>query len=97
MHINEDALVGSAKHGYNRTNEELDDDDYNDVANDHGKENGNKCGHNGDSNDHGEGGATSTVVSGNDDAASIGNGDGGTTNASEEEPTEEGSNQRVEI
>jgi hypothetical protein len=35
MHVDEDALVGSAKCGYDQTNEELDDDDYDEVANEH--------------------------------------------------------------
>jgi hypothetical protein len=37
------------------------------------------------------------VVGGNNDATCIGNGDGGPYNASQGEPTEEGSNQRVEL
>jgi hypothetical protein len=102
MHVNEDAVVGSVEHGYDLANEELDDDDYNDVANDHGEENENKCGCTGDSNDRGEDGTTGTMVSGSSDAAPIGNRDGGTSNASEEEPTEEepteeDPNQGVEI
>ena len=97
MHVNEEATVGFIEHGYDLANEELDDDDYNDATNDHGEENENKCGRNGDSNDHGEGGATSTMVSGSNDATPIGNRDGGTSNASKEEPTEEDPNHGIEI
>jgi hypothetical protein len=57
----------------------------------------NERGYNGDSNDHEEGGATGTMVHDNNDAIPIGNGDGRTSNAPEEEPTEEVSNQGIEI
>jgi hypothetical protein len=97
MYVNEDSPVGSGEHGYDQADEEPNDDNYNDVANDHGKENGNERGYNGDSNDHEEGGATGTMVHDNNDAIPIGNGDGRTSNAPEEEPTEEVSNQGIEI
>jgi hypothetical protein len=97
MHINEDKYFGFGKHGYNRADEIPNDDYYNDVDNDHGKENGNKGGCNNDSNNRGEGGASGTMVGGNNDATSIGNGDGEPSNTSQEEPIEEGPNQAVEL
>jgi hypothetical protein len=38
MYVNEDSPVGSGEHGYDQADEEPNDDNYNDVANDHGKE-----------------------------------------------------------
>jgi hypothetical protein len=52
---------------------------------------------NGDSNDCGEGATSGTMVGGNNDATSIGNGNGRPSNAPKEEPTKEGPNQGVEI
>jgi hypothetical protein len=72
------------EHGYNRTDEEPNDEDYNNVDNDHGKKKGNEGGDNGDSNDHGEGRASGTMVGGNTNAASIGIGNGGSSNACQE-------------
>ena len=56
MHVDEDALLRFAKCAYYQANEELDDDDYDEVANEDGKKNGNVYGHNGDGNDLDEGG-----------------------------------------
>jgi hypothetical protein len=89
VHVNEDAPIGFAQHGYNQADEEPNDDNYNEVANEHGEENGNTHGHNGDSNDCGLGGASGIVVGSNIDTTSIGNGDGGPNNAPKEEPTKE--------
>jgi hypothetical protein len=97
MHINEGEHVGFGEHGYNQVGEEPNDENHNDLADDQGKENENEGGHNCNSNDCREGGTTSIVVSGNNDAASIGNEDGGFSNASQEEPTKEGPNQGVEL
>jgi hypothetical protein len=97
MHVNEDVPVGSKEHGYDQADRKLNDDNYNDVADDHGKENGNELGRNGDSNDSGEGGDSGTMIDGNIDATSIGNGDGGSNNTPQEEPTKEGFNQGIEI
>ena len=36
MHVNEEALVHSKELAYDQTDEELDDDDYDEVANEHG-------------------------------------------------------------
>jgi hypothetical protein len=97
MHVNDDTPVGFGEHGYNRANEEPNVNYYNDVSKDHGEENRNDRGCNNNSNNRGEGGASSTMVSGNNDVAYIGYGDGGPSNAPQEEPTEEGSNQGVEL
>jgi hypothetical protein len=94
MHVNEGKYFDFGKHGYDWTNEEPNDNDYNDVANNHGKENGNEGGHN---NNRGEGGVSSTVVGSNNDAAFIGNGDSQPSNVFQEEPTKKGSNQRIEL
>jgi hypothetical protein len=80
MHVNEDAPVRSKECAYDRVNEEPNDDDCDEVANEHGTENGNAHGRNGDGNDRGEGGVTSAAFGGNNDAASIGSGDGGSSN-----------------
>jgi hypothetical protein len=37
MHVDEDALVGSTECGYDRVDEKLDDDDYDEVANEHSR------------------------------------------------------------
>jgi hypothetical protein len=80
MHVNEDAPVSSTECAYNGSDEEPDDDDYDEVVNEHGEENGNAHGHNGDGNNRGEGGATGTTVGGNNDAAFIASGDGRSSN-----------------
>jgi hypothetical protein len=80
MHVNEDAPVRSIKRAYDRADEESNDDDYDEVANQYGTKNGNTHGHNGDGNDRGKDGATGTAVGGNNDAASVGSGDGGSYN-----------------
>jgi hypothetical protein len=97
MGINEDTPVGSIEHGYDQEDEEPDDNNYNEVENEHGMENGNAHGHNSDSNDHGEGGLNATTVGGNTNAVSIGNEDGGSSNAPQEQSTKEAPNQDVEI
>jgi hypothetical protein len=76
MFIRGTSLIGT------RVDKEPNDENYNDIENDHGEENGNKGSCNSDSNDHGEGDASSTVVGCNNDAASIGDGHGGPINAS---------------
>jgi hypothetical protein len=80
MHINEEAPVCSEEHAYDRADEVPDDDDYDEVANEHGTEDGNVHGRNGDGNDHGEGGGIGVAVGSNNDAASVGNMDGGSSN-----------------
>jgi hypothetical protein len=70
MHVNEETPVRSESLAYDRADEEADDDDYDEVANEHGIEDGNAHDHNGDGNDRGEGGGIGAVVGGNNDAAS---------------------------
>jgi hypothetical protein len=84
MHVNEDAPVHFVEHAYDRADEEPDDDDYDEVANEHGTENGNAHGRNGDGINRGEGGGTGATVGGNNDAASVGSGDGGSSNVPQE-------------
>jgi hypothetical protein len=62
VHVNEDAPIGSTQLGYDQADEGADDDNKNEVANEHGKENGNVHGHNGDRNNYGEGGPSGTAV-----------------------------------
>ena len=81
MHVYEDQHVGSENMVYNQADEEPTDQEYNDVDNDHSKENGNKGGHNGDSKDYGKSGSTGTMIGGRSGAASISNGDGKPSNA----------------
>jgi hypothetical protein len=97
MHVNEDALLGFAERGYDLTDEEPDDDNNDEVANEHGEENGNVHGRNSNSNDRGEGGASGTVVGGNTNAASVGSGDGGPNNVPQEKQIDEAPNHGVEI
>jgi hypothetical protein len=97
IHVNEDAPVCSIECTYDRADEEPDNDDYDEVANEYGEENGNAHGRNGDGNDLGEGAATGAAVSGNNDAAFVGSGDGKSSNVPQEEQTEEAPNQRKEI
>jgi hypothetical protein len=80
-----------------QADEEADDDDYDEVANEHATEDGNAHDHNGDGNDRGEGGGIGTAVGGNNDAASFGNADGGSSNVPQELRTEEAPNQGVQI
>jgi hypothetical protein len=80
MHVNEETPVCSESLAYDRADEEADDDDYDEVANEHGIEDGNAHDHNGDGNDHGEGGGIGAAVGGNNDAASVGSADGGSSN-----------------
>jgi hypothetical protein len=80
MHVNEEALVRSEERAYDRADEEPDDDDYDEVANEHGIEDGNAHGRNGDGNDRGEGGGTRIAIGSNNDAASVGSADGGSSN-----------------
>jgi hypothetical protein len=80
MQVNEDAPVGSAEHTYDWADEESDDNNYDEVGNERGKENENAHGRNSDSNDYGEGGASGTAFGGNTNAASVGSGDGGPSN-----------------
>jgi hypothetical protein len=93
--VDEHATVGPF--GNMQADEEPDDDDYDEVANEHGTEDGNAHGCNGDGNDRGEGGGTGAVVGGNNDAASVGNADGGSSNVPQEQRIEEAPNQGVEI
>ena len=81
MHVNDDTFVGFGEHGYNRANEEPNDNYYNDVSKDHGEENRNDHGCNNNSNNRGEGGASGIAVGGNTDATSVDNGDGGPNHA----------------
>ena len=97
MHVDEDALIRYVECAYNGSDEEPEDDDYNEVVNEHGEENRNAHGCNGDGNNRGEGGITSTTVGGNNDVASIASGDGGSSNVFQEEQTKEAPNQGVEI
>jgi hypothetical protein len=97
MHVNEDAPVYSVERVYDRVDEEPDDDEYDEVANEHGKENGNAHGRNGDGNNCCEGGATGAAAGGNNDTASVGSGDGGSSNVPHEEQTKEAPNQGIEI
>jgi hypothetical protein len=80
MHVNEEAPVRSEERAYDRADEEPDDDDYYEVANEHCTEDGNVHDRNGDGNDRGEGGGTGAAVGGNNDAASVGIADGGSSN-----------------
>jgi hypothetical protein len=80
MHVNEETLVRSEELAYDRADEEADDDDYDEVANEHGTEDGNAHDHNGNGNDRGEGGGIGAAVGGNNDAASVGSADGGSSN-----------------
>ena len=82
MYVSEDVPEGFGEHGYDQTNEESNDDDYNDIIDDYGEENRNKRGRNSESNNRREGGASGTMVSGNNEVAYIGYGDGGPGNAS---------------
>jgi hypothetical protein len=86
MHIDEDAPLRFAKHAYDRANEEPDDDNYYDVANEYGEENGNTHGRNGDGNDRTKGGAIGGAVGGNNDIAFVSSGDGGSSNIPQEAP-----------
>jgi hypothetical protein len=97
MHVNEEAPVRSEEPTYDWANEEPDDDDYDEVANEHGIEDENAHGRNGNGNDRGEGGGTGAAVGGNNDAASVGSADGGSSNVPQEQRTEEAPNQEVEI
>jgi hypothetical protein len=76
----EETPVRSESLAYDRADEEADDDNYDEVANQHGTEDGNAHDHNGDGNDRGEGGGIGVAVGGNNDAASIGSADGGSSN-----------------
>jgi hypothetical protein len=97
MHVDEDAHVRSAERAYDRAEEVADDDNYDEVANEYSEENENAHGHNGDGNDRGKGGAIGAAASGNNDAASVGSGNGGSSNIPQEERIEETPNQGVEI
>jgi hypothetical protein len=97
MHVNEEIPVRSEELAYDRADEEADDDDYDEVANEHGTKDGNVHDHNGDGNDPGEGGGIGTAVGGNNDAASVGSADGGSSNVLQELRTEEAPNQGVQI
>jgi hypothetical protein len=68
MHVNEEAPICSEEPAYDRADEEPDDDEYDEVANEHGTEDGIAHGRNSDGNDHSEGGGIGTVVGGNNDA-----------------------------
>ena len=87
IYINKGEYIGFREHGYNQVDEEPNDDNYNDVDNDNGEENGNKGGRNSDSINCREGGTSGSMVGGNNDAASISNGNGGPRNAFLEDPT----------
>jgi hypothetical protein len=54
IHVNEETPVRSESLAYDRADEEADDDDYNEVANEHGTEDGNAHDYNGDGNDRSE-------------------------------------------
>ena len=82
MHVNEKAPVYSEELAYDWADKEPNDDDYDEVANEHGTEDGNAHGRNGDGNDRGEGGGIGAVVGGNNDAASVGSADGRSSNVS---------------
>jgi hypothetical protein len=97
MHVNEEAPVRSEELTYDRADEEPDDDDYDEVANEHGIEDGNVHGHNGDGNDRVEGGGTGTTVGGNNDAVSVGSANGGSSNVPQEQRTEEAPNEGVDF
>ena len=97
MHVHEDAHVRSTKHAYDQANEVADDDDYDEVANEYSEENGNAHGCNGDDNDRGEGGVIGAAASGNNDAASVGSGSGGSSNVPQKEQFQKTPNQGVEI
>jgi hypothetical protein len=95
MHVNEEAPICSEERAYDQADEEPDDDSYDEVANEHGIEDGNVHGRNCDDNDCGEGGGTGTVVGGKNDATSIGSADGGSSNVPQGQRTEEVRNQGV--
>jgi hypothetical protein len=97
MHVNEETHVRSEELAYDRANEEADDDDYDEVANEHGTKDRNAHGRNGDGNDRGEGGGIGAAVGSNNDAASVGSADGGSSNVPHELRTEEAPNQGVQI
>jgi hypothetical protein len=97
MHVNGETHVRSEELAYDQADEEADHDDYDEVANEHGTEDGNAHGCNGDGNDHGEGGGIGAPVGGNNDAASVGSADGGSSNVPQELRTEEAPNQGVQI
>ena len=97
MHVNEKAPVRSKELVYDQADEGADDNNYNEVANEHGTEDGNAHGRNGDGNDCGKGGGIGTAVGGNNDAASVSSADGGSNNISQEQQTEEAPNQGVQI
>jgi hypothetical protein len=80
MHVNGDAPICSVERTYDQADEKPNDDDYDVVVNEHGTENKNAHGRNSDGNDRGEGGGIGTVVGGNNDATSVGSGDGGSSN-----------------
>ena len=80
MHVNGDAPIRYVERTYDQVDEKSNDDDYDVVANEHGTENKNTHGHNGNGNDHSEGGGTSAIVGGNNDTTSIGSGDGRSSN-----------------
>ena len=60
-------------------------------------QNGNSHGSNSDGNDCVKGGATGTAIGSNNDTASIGSGDGGSSNVPYEEQSKEAPNQGIEI
>jgi hypothetical protein len=95
MHVDEETLVRSEELAYDWADEEPDDDDYDEVANEHGTEDGNAHGRNGDGNDRGEGGDIGAAIGSNNDAASVGSVDGGSNNVPQEQWTEEAPNQGV--
>jgi hypothetical protein len=97
MHVNEEAPVRSEEPAYDRADEKSNDDDYDEVANERGIEDGNVHGRNGDGNDRGEGGGTGAAVGGNNDAASVGSADGGSSNVPQEQRNKEAPNRGVEI
>jgi hypothetical protein len=97
MHVNEETPIRSKELAYDQADEEGDDDDYDEVANEHGTEDGNAHGRNGDGNDHGERGGIGATVGGNNDAAFVGSADGGSSNVPQELRTEKAPNQGVLI
>jgi hypothetical protein len=95
MHVNEETPVRSEELAYDRADEETDDDDYDEVANEHGIEDGNAHGRNGDGNDRCKGGGIGTAVGGNNDVASIGSADSGSSNVPHKLQTKEAPNQGI--
>ena len=84
MHVNKEAPICFEELAYDQVDEELNDDDYDEVTNKHGTEDGNAHGRNSDDNDRNEGGGTGAAIGSNNDVAFVGSMDGGSSNVSYE-------------